>query len=124
MKPERFVTLILITFVFLINGCREVNRQTEFNWDGWTEKEDGFYTKRELMINDVIEHKLKAAMTYDEIINLLGNPDYDSFDRDREIHYEILEKYGWNIDPEEIKYLDLKFNPDSTLIASTIRTTK
>lgn len=113
--------LLLFSYVFLLYSCKD---EVKFDSSGWFEKNDGFYTKRELMVNDVLKNKLKKDMNFNEVVTLLGKPDYDSFEKDGEIHYEIHEKYKWNIDPEEIRYLDIRFNDDSLLVDSKIRITK
>ena len=113
--------LSLITTLCFLISC---NREMKFNPETWHEKDDGFYTKRELMVNDLMKKVLKTGLPYGQIILLLGTPDYSSFEEDRQIHYEISEKYKWNVDPEEIRYLDLKFDADSTLIESKIRITR
>lgn len=112
---------ISVVLIFVIISCKN---EMKFNSKDWNEREDLFYSKRKFVVNDLITNHLKVGMRYDEIIRLLGKPSYESIQENSEIHYEILEKYGWNIDPEEIQYLDIKLNKDSTFASSNIRITK
>lgn len=47
------------------------------------------------------------GMKSDEIINLLGEPE---FEKEKSLEYLIREKYSWNIDPDYIKYLIVEMN--------------
>ncbi len=71
---------------------------------------DGVYEYREKMIDDVMDNYLKKGMTKKEVIQLLGNPDYQE---NNKITYNILEEYGWDIDPVEVKNLYIFLNNDS-----------
>ncbi len=127
LAPEKFslsgVLFSFIIILFALFSCNQ-DRQKSFSQDDWTLREDGFYLNRQYVVNDLLNNHLKEGMTYTEIISLLGKPDYQSLETDSMIHYEILEKYSLNIDPDEIRYLDIKLGKDSLLIRAEVRITK
>ena len=59
------------------------------------------------MILDLISSNTLIGMKSDEIINLLGEPE---FEKENSLQYLIREKYSWNIDPDYIKYLIVEMN--------------
>ena len=66
-------------------------------------------TKRELMAEDLLDNGLLNGKHYHEVQDLLGQQQM----HDQSVEYELVERYRWNIDPEEIVYLKIIFDRDS-----------
>lgn len=85
----------------------------EFDKSKWNERFDGFYEYRENMVQDLMENHLEKGMELKKVFELLGEPGNYQNQEEKEIIYEIMEDYGWNIDPMETKELYIKFDKDS-----------
>jgi len=109
MENRRLTIVFLLSL--LIFSCKE--KGMKFDSNKWNEKFDGFYEYREEMVNDLIQSHLNSKLTYNQVINKLGKPDIKNDIEERTIAYHISEKYGWNIDPIEIKTLFITFTKDS-----------
>lgn len=100
--------VIFICFCLLV-ACGP--KQMEFDKSKWNERFDGFYEYRENMVKDLMENHLEKGMELKKVIELLGEP--CNYHNEKEISYEIMVDYGWNIDPMEGKELYIKFSNDS-----------
>jgi len=80
-----------------------------FNSEKWNEKGIDWQLSdtREKMISDLISSDTLLGMNSDQIIKLLGEPE---FEKEKSLEYLIREKYSWNIDPDYIKYLIIEMN--------------
>ena len=105
------IVLLMATFFF---SC---SQKQSFNSDEWKavsgeELVKGVFdgkTKRELMAEDIIDSGLLNGKHYQTVQDLLGQqPMYD-----QSVEYELVERYRWNIDPEEIVYLKVMFDGNS-----------
>jgi hypothetical protein len=103
--------LFIISFLAL-TGC---NSQMKFDKTKWLLKNDFEYPYREMMVKDLTNnHKLKG-LTFKELSNFLGEPDYYSDDK-TQVYYTIYEKYKWNdIDPVGGMKLDFVIGKDSSV---------
>ena len=85
------------------------NSKNEFNSKVWNEKGiDWWMTDiREKMVDDLIQSDTLIGLNKNEIIELLGQPEKEG---NFEMHYLIREKYRFDIDPEYISMLLIKFD--------------
>ena len=91
-------------------------KEKKFNKTTWNERDDIFYLNRESMVNDLMKNHLRKGMTYNDLIELIGNPEnYANMERNT-IGYEILVDYGWDIDPVEGKTLFIRLSNDSIIV--------
>jgi hypothetical protein len=112
MADMRIIRHVIFSLTFLlVASCGQPNKT--FNKDGWLKIGDfGSYPERASMVDDLLKnHKLKG-LTYDELINKLGQPtNSDS----TSIHYDIEIEYGIDIDPTRGSSLVFYFNRDSII---------
>ncbi|HJS00445.1 MAG TPA: hypothetical protein VJ780_05885 [Flavobacterium sp.] len=109
MKSTSKIAFIII--LFILSNCGKTD--VEFNKLQWNEKNDVFYINRENMVNDLLKNHLKKGMTYKELRSLIGYPQNYETQNSNTIVYEIMENYGWDIDPIETKILMIKLSKDS-----------
>ena len=111
-QPNPFIIVLLMATFF--TSC---SKQRPFNSDEWKavsgeELIKGVFdgkTKRELMAEDLIDNGLLNGKHYQKVQDLLGQQQmYDQI-----VEYELVERYRWNIDPEEVVYLKVRFDRDS-----------
>lgn len=70
---------------------------------------------REKMVDDIIDSDTLIGLIKQEILHLLSDPDFqDSL----KVQYLIREKYGLNIDPAYIFYLNVFINPKENTVDS------
>ena len=105
---DRGQNVFLIIFIFLLFSCGIEDKK--FDKATWNEKDDMYYANREKMVKDLMENHLKNGMTYQEVIDLLGQTQNYQNDPPNTIWYEIMVDYGWNIDPQKGKTLYIEFN--------------
>jgi hypothetical protein len=110
---NRLLNGFLILFIFLLFSCGIEDKK--FDKTTWNEKNDMFFANREKMVKDLMENHLKKGMTYEEVIDLLGQTESYQDDPPNTICYEIMVDYGWNIDPQKGKTLYIEFSRDSTV---------
>ncbi|MFC7772977.1 hypothetical protein [Flavobacterium sp. GCM10027622] len=115
-KVGCFILLGIIIFIIISISFSCDSRDKKFNKAGWEERIDGFYTNREQMVDDIIKNYLHKGMSYDKIINLLGEPENYEDTEPNTMQYEIMKDFGWDIDPVEIKTLVLRISKDSTYL--------
>lgn len=103
--------LMLLFCLCVFNACGDT--QIEFEKSGWSQRSDFTYTFRESMVEDLMENHLEAGMTYEQVTDLLGEPETLSHSEENTIGYTIMEDYGWDIDPVERKSLMIQLTADS-----------
>ncbi|MDQ6762932.1 MAG: hypothetical protein M3015_09945 [Bacteroidota bacterium] len=107
--------LFFVGFLGLCS-CKDFG-QTRFQKIKWMEKDDIEFPYRKKMLNDLITNYKLAGRKKDEIINLLGEPNYSD---SNSFAYKIIEDYGFDIDPVYTKNLDFQFAEDSTITSFKI----
>ncbi len=103
---------LMIIFCICFLGSCEME-QLEFEKSKWSENVDGFYKYRESMEKDLMENHLKKGMTYQQLTDLIGEPENFANLEPNTIGYTLVEDYGWDIDPVETKTLMIEFTTDS-----------
>lgn len=62
---------VLISFLLLFNSCQ----RGKFDKKEWAEKDSSYtYPKRKYMLNDLLVNYQLKGKSYDQIVNLLGEP--------------------------------------------------
>ncbi|MCR9249100.1 MAG: outer membrane protein assembly factor BamE [bacterium] len=106
MKKRISQLLIICLTVLAVSSC---NSKQRFNSDEWKKKGlDWWMTDfREKMVGDLIESDTLIGMNREQVIELLGLPESEN---KTELEYLIIEKYGFDIDPEYISNLIVEFD--------------
>jgi hypothetical protein len=87
--------------------------QLDFEKSKWNESVDGFYEYRESMAKDLMENHLEKGITYQQLTDLIGEPENFANLKENTIGYTLMENYGWDIDPVETKTLMIELTADS-----------
>jgi hypothetical protein len=93
--------LFIISLSLTIISCQN---EVGFDSEKWNERGvDWQMTEnREKMVSDLIKSDTLMGMETDQIILLLGEPE---FKKEKTLEFLIREKYSFNVDPDYIKYL-------------------
>lgn len=85
---------------------------TVFNKDQWQTKDGKDYPFRENMVRDVIYNDTIRTLTKDQLLNLLGEPDYI---RDQHLYYRIEESRlgNWTF---KTKTMVVKIEADTSIV--------
>lgn len=113
MDCNSFLKIIFILF-FIIPIIQACNRNCHFEKIKWQQKEDLAYPYRDVMLDDLVTNYELAGLTYQQLTDLLGQPDSLS-DKKNEVVYEIIFEYDIDVDPVYVKNLVFEFSPDSTV---------
>jgi hypothetical protein len=116
MKKKETKLLFGVLF-FLICSCSN----SEFTREKWHEKNDFIYVARKNIVEDLIKNHLNKNLCYEDLLELLG-PKVTLSRRVNEehIYFEIETKYGSNIDPRWIKYLEIELDNDSCYVEGRV----
>ncbi|MFC0878800.1 hypothetical protein ACE01N_19550 [Saccharicrinis sp. FJH2] len=106
----RLRLLLIISLGLFLTTCKP-----ELKFDSKTWKENGgenaTLDTRYRMTKDLIENKILINKTELEIIELIGNSEkVGNENNPQKKFYPVQEKYGWDIDPEEMIFLEVHFN--------------
>lgn len=111
-----------LTFTILILSLILSCTNKKFDSEKWKPYESGVIDEkyRSKMVYDLVYNVLKVnhrdgeSSTYKEVVELIGEP--ESIDTiNGFVEFLLEEKYGWNIDPNGYKHLQLYFDKDSLL---------
>jgi len=91
----------------------------EFDKEKWNEKFDIEYSNRNAMLHDLTTNYDLIGFSYDQLTELLGNPENYAHRDSLEVYYKVAEDY-WIIDPVYTKYLIFKIDQDSIVISFKI----
>jgi len=103
--------IVIAVFALFVSAC---NQDQKFEKAAWSERGDlGIYPNREKMLKDLINHRQLIGLSYKKIIELLGEPEKYSDEKQNTATYNIVTDYERDIDPVYIKNLEVKFSSDS-----------
>ena len=107
------ITIIYILLVGIFSSCKD---EMKFDQIGWQQKGDiNSFPNREKMLEDLlINHPLKG-ITYQKLVELLGEPEINYNSESNEIYYSIITEYGNDIDPISETKLEIELKRDSTV---------
>jgi hypothetical protein len=113
MDSNAFLKLLFILFFVLpiIHAC---NQDCHFQKTKWLEKVDLSYPYRAIMLDDLVTNYELAGLNYQQLTDLLGQPDSLS-NKLNEVVYEIIVQYDMDVEPVYEKNLVFEFSPDSTV---------
>ena len=98
---------ISIAVVLLLTSC---SKKIDFNSGIWKESDVTLDT-RLMMIDDLLKKEYLINKTEIEISELIGHSArLNTINGNRNKYYPVFEKYGWDIDPEEMIFLEIHFN--------------
>jgi hypothetical protein len=93
-------------------SCNSISTNNKFEKTKWIAKDDMDYAMRESMLKDLVSNHHLKGLTYNQLIDSLGEPaNYANKDS---IYYDITVNYGY-LDPKSGKYLALGINKDSVV---------
>ena len=112
MRPRNCLRLLLAACLV---ACQQ---ETKFDKAKWASQTDlAAYPFRNLMLQDLVDNRPLKGLTRQQTTEILGLPD----DKNANVFsYNLVTKYGNDIDPVYTKYLSLTFGKDSTIIAYEI----
>ncbi|TYZ08307.1 hypothetical protein FY528_12690 [Hymenobacter lutimineralis] len=120
-KSLALVALIAFTGFVLIGAFYTPDKPSELKFDkeSWTVYNDGegTYPYRERMLSDWVKHHQLTGLTYEQLVDSIGEPSNYGQDDDTIIQYLIFEGFESDIDPVHGKTLDLTLGPDSVVTA-------
>ena len=110
------ITKLLFLLLLFCSACsnKDDSSKTDIKFERtkWNIKDDGIYSYRKQMVNDLLTNYKWAGITKDSVIKLLGEPD--------EIEDNIFMIYNFNqnpfgFSPFSAKQLIIELTPDSTV---------
>lgn len=107
---DRFWGILCLLIFLSCNGSK-----MKFSKGAWNKQVDGSYTERAKILDDLMANHLYKGMAYLEVLHLLGNPENRATSDPKELDYEIMTDYGWDIDPVRGAYLRINLSADSTI---------
>jgi len=103
----------LFGICILLTACKN---EIKFDKARWTTREDlGLYPNRDKMLNDLIQNQKLKGLSYNQLIDKIGEPEKNITGDNNSIYYDIVTDYGYDIDPVYIKTLEFKFDTDSII---------
>jgi hypothetical protein len=112
-------SLLIVGSATLAAACSPDKQEVAFNKGLWEKYEDLNYPDvqypyRDQMLNDLVEHHQLKQLTYQQLLDSLGEP-ANYGEPDDTIRYLISEGFESDIDPVHGKTLDLTLGPDSVV---------
>jgi hypothetical protein len=111
--------------IIIFLGLTLISCQNEIGFDSekWNEKGVDWQLSdnREKMVSDLIKSDTLKGMEADQIILLLGEPE---FKKEKSLEFLIREKHSFNIDPDYIKYLIVETDENGKATNYYVKTLK
>jgi len=114
MSTKSFFALSVSLLLYTLLACCNVTSNNEMKFDKvkWDSVGDlRSYPSRQDMFKDLITHHQIKGLTYNQIIDSLGEPE-NYQDKGDSLVYDIVVNYGY-LDPKSGTYLAIGFNKDS-----------
>ncbi|GGW55997.1 hypothetical protein GCM10008085_04260 [Winogradskyella epiphytica] len=102
--------ILVLSIVCLSFSC---GKQEKFDSGKWKQGggENLLTEMRLKMTDDLINSKILVGKNQTEIHELLGNSEQvNTYTEPSTEFYPVMEKYKWNVDPDELIYLEIRFN--------------
>jgi len=110
-----FAPILISVFILWCIACNNANN-AKFNKEGWCRTEDlRVHPHRANMLNDLLKNNTLKGLTVSQLIDKLGNPDFNTPPDSNKIYYNITTEYGLDIDPVYSKNLIFTYSPDSII---------
>ncbi len=106
--------ILILSIVCLSFSC---GKQEKFESGKWKQGGgENLLTEIRLnMTDDLINSKILVGKNQTEIQELLGNPEpVNTYSESDTKFYPVMEKYKWNVDPDELIYLEISFNKEGS----------
>ncbi|MEI9909371.1 MAG: hypothetical protein WDO71_06735 [Bacteroidota bacterium] len=110
--------VILLGMLLMANGCGS-KKAIKFEQKKWNEtiNRSSPSPNRERMLNDLLENHKLVGLTCNELISLLGDPNWND---SASLTYKIVVDFRGDIDPVYTKSLEFYFSKDSVITAFDI----
>ncbi|MBB5619773.1 hypothetical protein HDE69_000811 [Pedobacter cryoconitis] len=110
------VVFQLSIVLFSLISC---NRKINFEKNKWDETTDPVFPSvyRPQMLEDLTTNHKLIGLSYKELVNFLGSPDYKELNS---IVYNIVVDYGSDIDPVYYKKMEFSYSKDSVITSFRI----
>lgn len=102
--------ILILSIVYSSFSC---GKQEKFESGKWKQGGgENLLTEMRLnMTDDLIKSKILVGKNQTEIHELLGNSEQvNTYSEPGTEFYPVMEKYKWNVDPDELIYLEIRFN--------------
>ena len=100
----------------LLNNCTKSKKFDSNQWKYSHERLGHFFPHREAMLQDLIKREYLKHQHKNEIIKILGKPDFQSDDSENKLMYQISVEWGNNLAPEPVYSKKLIILLDNNLI--------
>lgn len=110
---------IFFCAIILIVSCS----QKKFNKADWNSFRDGYFDKREPILEDLVTNYRLKGKSIKQLRTLLGPYDLEVREVDNKltIQMNVVTDFGWDIDPVYTKDLYLYLNKDSVVTSFEIK---
>ncbi|MFA9213530.1 MAG: hypothetical protein ACEQSR_06745 [Candidatus Methylacidiphilales bacterium] len=110
-----FASIFISVFILWCIACNNANN-SKFNKENWCKTEDlQLHPNRVKMLDDLLKNNTLKGLTISQLIDKLGNPDFNTPPDSNKIYYNIITEYGLDIDPVYSKNLIFTFSHDSII---------
>jgi len=111
------IPIISLILLFTISGIRNFAIiKTKFDKVIWANDDPTCYDYRRKMVSDLITNQLLKNKNKNEIIEILGQPDWIDTTitcKTKELGYTVRISYGFDIDPRCTEYLEITIDTNT-----------
>lgn len=113
------IVFLIIGFIMILSSCGNHARFDSALWKQYSDLDA--YPDRESMLKDLVENRELIGLSFDTVIDSLGQPEKYASSGKNELWYPVTIDYGSDIDPVYTKHLVLTVTNDSLVHAVDIR---